>query len=154
MKRFRFRLHTVLAARGRARDAARGRLADVLAALADAQIRLDAARRDAGAGRADLAAATGAGRVDVDGWLDRRRHAAALAAAVAAAGRRVAECESAVAAARVAAVEADRGVKALETLETRDRAAHAAAALAAEQRAAEDVWNAARVAGRAAGPAG
>ena len=148
MKAFRFRLRTVLAARERTRDAARGRLAAALAEVRAAADRLAAAEAARADGSAELASLAATGRVDVDGWLDRRRHAAVLTTDVITARRAVAETESAAAAARREAAEAEAGVKALERLRDRDRAAYAKAAERADQRAAEESWLAARGASR------
>ena len=146
MRAFRFRLQTVLAARERTRDAARGRLAAANAAVRAAADRLAAAEAEVAAGSADLSEMSAAGRVNVDGWLDRRRHAATLAAAVRSSSAAVAEAETHAADARRAAAEAEAGVKVLERLRDRDRAVHEKAAAAVEQRAAEEAWSASRFA--------
>lgn len=142
MRRFRFRFETVLKARERTRDAARTGLASALQTLDAAEARRDAVLAEIDAGSVELAAATSRGRVDVADWIARRRHASTLAAERQAAVAAVADAEVRVAEARTAVVAADRDVAALESIRDRDQAAHRSAELAAEQRAAEDLFTA------------
>lgn len=146
MRAFRFRLQTVLAARERARGAARGALAAALADVTAAADRLRDAEAAAAACAGELTDAAAPGRVDVSAWLDRRRHASTLTTTVITTQRAVTAAEAAAATARRAAADAEAGVKALERLRDRDRRGHAAAELAADERAAQDAWTAARFA--------
>ncbi|MFH5803822.1 flagellar FliJ family protein [Alienimonas sp. DA493] len=140
MTRFRFRFAVVLKARERDRDAARAALAAALRAAEDAEATRAAVEARIEMERGELGAATRGGRVDAGDWLARRRHASVLNAERRTADAAVTDAATKVAAARTALIAADRAVAALETLRDRDRLAHRTGELAAEQRAAEDLF--------------
>ena len=150
MSRFRFRFAVVLKARERRRERARAALAAALATLGDAERIEREANDQIAAEHAATVASTAGGRVDAGDWLARRRHAGELSAQRARAVEEVTKARSAVAGARAELVAADRDVAALESLRDRDAALHRRGELAAEQRAAEDLFAAQSVIGAAA----
>lgn len=148
MSRFRFRFAVVLKARERTRDAARATLAEALRNAADAAAAQRAVQTEIEQQRTALAAATAGGRADAADWIARLRHGSSLTVQRQTADAAVADAATAVATARTSLVAADRDVAALETLRDRDRLGHRTAALAAEQRTAEDLFTAASAATR------
>ena len=142
MSRFRFRFAVVLKARERRRERARAALAAALATLTDAERTEREVNEQIAAEHAATAAATAGGRADAADWIARRRHAGALSAALIRAAEEAAKARVTVAEARTELVAADRDVAALESLRDRDAALHRRGELAAEQRAAEDLFTA------------
>lgn len=124
MRKFQFRMHTLLRLRELARDRRRVELAELQrddARLENQLARLAAMQENA---LRDCRAACGPGEVDMVGWAEAQRFAAALRIDAAQLQRRRETLQTELQRRRLAAIDADRDVKSLEKLREYQLDAH------------------------------
>jgi flagellar FliJ protein len=134
MRRYRFRLEPVLRVRRIEEDRARGAYAAAQRAEDD-----QARRSQAAAVAYEHAVATPPAASDANGFLRQMQHRAAMAEQVVAERNRLAAARVAVEQARLVWADAKAKVGALERLDERKRAEHAAEAVKADDAATDEL---------------